>query len=273
MSVSPGALSFSESAVGSNGAPTTASCNSSLWLDELEGSVGGATPSRVALTPSLQTLHIANTGPAGSVLHWSAFFGSVTSSWLSQDLTPPNTTPAQTPASPIVNTQGALVAGTTSAVPLASVANINTLGGYADMNPGTYHGLVIISDLADPQRVVAVPATLVLGDGKHTPVVTAAPGTLSATVPAGQVATVPLALTDGAKSCGYDYSVASDVPWAIVDPVGANGTIGAGGGQATLPIRFDASGMSPGTYHGTVTVQSSNAEPNPVHVPVSLTVT
>ncbi len=273
MSVSPGALSFSESAVDAKGAPTAPSCGNSLWQDELESSVGGPTPTRLDVAPSLQTLSIDNTGPAGSVLHWSAIFGSVTSGWLEQDLDPLDSTPAQTPASPIVNTQGALIAGTTARVPLASVANANTLGGYADMNQGTYHGLVIISDLADPQRVVAVPATLVLGDGTHTPVVTASPAALSASVPSGQASTAPLTLSDAAKSCGYTYSVQSSVPWAIVDPGSYIGTVPAGGGLASVPIRFDASGMSPGTYYGTLTVQSSNAEPNPVKVPITLTVT
>jgi hypothetical protein len=272
MSVSPGALSFSESAVDSKGAPTAPSCNSSLWLDELEGSVGGVTPTRTQLAPSLQTLHIANTGPAGSVLHWSAVFGSVTGSWLTQDIAPPNTSAAQTPTAPIVSTQGAQAAGSSASVPLASIANVNSLGGYSNMNEGTYHGLVIISDLADPQRVVAVPASLVLGAGTHTPTVATSPSSLAVTVPSGQVTAAALTLADSAKACGYSYSLQSDVPWAIVDPASYLGTLAPAGGQASVPIRFDASGMAPGTYHGTITVQSTNAEPNPHPVPVTLTV-
>ncbi len=276
MTVSPGALTFTEAAVTSGGAPTGASCNSTIWNDELEGAVGGAAPSKTRIAPSLQTLHITNSGPAGSVLHWSAFFGSVTSSWLSQDIDPTGATGAtvaQEPTQPIVNTQGAQAAGTSGALPLASLANVNTLGGYSDMNQGTYHGLVLISDLADPQRVVAVPATLILGDGTHTPVVTASPTSLSAATASGQTAVTGLVLSDAAKSCGYAYSVSSDVPWAIVDPSSSTGTVGTGGGTTTVPITVDSSGMAAGTYHGTITVQSANAEPNPITVPITLTVT
>src|SRR5581483_10200099 len=260
MTVSPGALSFSESAVTTKGAPTAATCHSTLWGDELEGAVGGVTPARTAIASSLQTVHITNSGPAGSVLHWSAFFGSVTSSWISQDLNPPGAKVAQEPTQPIVSTQGAQAAGTSGDLSLASTANANTLGGYSDMNQGTYRGLVMISDLADPQRVVSVLATVGLGTGAHTPVVTTSPTTISASVPAGQNSTTGLVLRDAAKSCGYAYSVSSDVPWAIVDPNSDVGVVAPGGGSDTVALTFDASGMSPGTYRGTITVQSANAE-------------
>jgi kumamolisin len=273
MTVSPGALTFSESAVNSNGAPTAASCNSTIWGDELSGAVGGVTLPRTRLAASLQTVGITNSGPAGSVLHWSAFFGSVTSSWISQDIAPATAKVAQEPTQPVVSTQGAQASGSTGALALASLANVNTLGGYSDLNQGTYHGLVLISDLADPRRVVAVPATLILGDGSHSPVVTASPTSVSASVPSGRASTTGLVLHDGAKSCGYAYSASSDVPWAIVDSTRATGTVAPGGGSGTVPVTFDASGMSPGTYHGTITVQSANAEPNPVKVPITLTVT
>ena len=207
------------------------------------------------------------------MLHWSAFFGSVASSWISQDIDPTGATVAQTATQPIVNTQGALADGVTGSLALASLANVNLLGGYPDMNEGTYHGLVIVSDLADPQRVVAVPAKLILGDGTHTPTVVAAPSTIAVSAAPNSVGLTNLVLRDGAKTCGYAYSVSSDMPWAIVGPDQRVGAVGLGpSATGTVPIRIDTSGMVPGTYHGTITIQTVNAEPNPVKVPICPTV-
>jgi hypothetical protein len=273
IAVTPGTLSFSEGALTAQGAPTAPSCNSTIWDDELSGAVGGITPNRTEEAPSLGTLHIANAGPAGSVLHWSAFFTSTTSDWLSQDLDPPGAAVEQRPTTPLVSTQGAQAAGTSAAVSLASIANSNSLGGYPDMNQGTYHGDVWIMDLADPKTIVEVPATLVLGKGTGSPLVQAAPTTVSVSVVAGQTTGTAVMLSDGAKSCGYGYSVSSNVPWATVDPSTYSGTVNPGGATVSVPLGIDASGLSPGTYHGTLTVQSPNAEPDPVTVPLTLNVT
>jgi kumamolisin len=273
IAVSPGALTFSEAAVNAQGRPTGATCDSSIWNDEYEGAVGGVTPTRTQDAPSLQTLKIANSGPAGSVLHWSAFFTSTTGDWLSQDLNPAGAVVEQLATQPIVSTQGAQASGTSTPLSLASVADANALGGYPAMNQGTYHGDVWIMDLADPKTLVRVPATLVLGDGSHSPVVLASPTTVSVSVGAGQATSTSVTLSDGAKTCGFGYSVSSSVPWAIVDPIQYIGTVNPGSGTESVPIQVDASGMTAGTYHGTLTVQSANAEPNPVTVPITLTVT
>jgi hypothetical protein len=272
--VSPGALSFSESAVTTKGVATAATCNDSLWNDELAGEVGGTTPTRAQDAPSLNTLQITNSGPARSELHWAAFFSSDTSQWISQDLNPPGlTSPVEKPTQPIVSTGGALASGASTSIPLAAIANVNVLGGFPDLNQGTYHGVIIVADLADLEKVVFVPITLVLGNGSDTPTVVSTPSSLSVSVASGQTTTKNLVLSDSSKTCGYGFSLASDVPWAVVDSSATPGTVGTGGATTTVPIEIDASGLSPGTYHGVVTEQSMNAEPNPLKIAVTLTVT
>jgi hypothetical protein len=274
MAVTPGAIAFSEVAVGTNGQETPPGCTNTIWRDELAGAVGGTVPTRSAEAPSLATLQIANSGPSGSVLHWSAVLVNVTGAWLSQDLEPPGAVIQQSATAPIVSTQGAQAAGTSGALDLAALANANVLSGEAGLNQGTYHGTVLIYDLADPLTQLKVPVTLVLGNGTHTPTMTATPASLSDSLPSGQRSTTSVALTDAAKTCGYQYSASSSVPWAIVDPASAIGAVSAGAtASSALPLDIDASGMSPGTYHGTVTIQSANAEPDPVVVPITLTVT
>jgi hypothetical protein len=275
LSVSPGALTFSESAQGPKGQIASPSCNATVWNDGLAGQVGGITPALAADPASRQTLRITNRGPAGSVLHWSAFFYSESSSWLSQDLDPPGGGLRTVPAPPLVATEGAEAAGTTAPLYLASYANANALGGYPPMNQGTYHGVVVLRDLADPATAVSVPATLVLGSGHGTPTMVATPAALHLSVAAGTTATTALTLSDASKSCGYVFSAQSTVPWASVDPGGGapSGTVAGGGATTSLPIGLDASGLTPGTYHGSIELQTQNAEPNPLTVPLTLTVT
>jgi Viral BACON domain len=100
----------------------------------------------------------------------------------------------------------------------------------------------------------------------------ATPSTLSATVPQGSTTSVNLALTDGSADCGYAYSVGTAAPWASIDPDLYSGQV-SGSAATTIPVSLNAGKLKPGTYHGVVTVGSQNAEPNPVKVPLTLTVT
>jgi hypothetical protein len=273
ISVSPSTLSFSEAAVTTSGDATPPTCGSTLWEDQLTAGLGGTAPTAAQLAPSLQTLDIENDGAAGSMLHWTAFFVSETSDWLNNNIDPPGTTVQQQPTQPIVSSEGSDARGATSSVALASWANVNRYGGYdSDMNQGTYHGTVVIRDLADPKRVLKVPAILVLGSGADTPTVVATPSSLSATVVEGTTTSVNLALTDGSKDCGYAYSVGTNAPWASIDPDLYSGEV-SGSSATTIPIALNASDLRPGTYHNFVVVGSQNAEPNPVKVPITFTVT
>jgi len=269
IAVTPWTLHFSEAAVTTSGDPTTPTCGSTIWEDQFTGLVGGKAPTAEELAPSLQSLKIINDGQPGSMLHWSAYFYSETSSWLGQLVNPPGTKAAQSAAGPVISTIGALVAGSSSSIPLASTANDEA----AYMNQGTYHGLVHIYDLADPKTLVTVPAILVLGNGTATPTVDVSPRTLGVTAQTGSMISTSLTLSDGSKTCGYAYSAVTNVPWATVNQADYSGTVGAGGATTAFPITIDASGLAPGTYYGDVKIQSQNAEPDPVTVPLTLTVT
>ncbi|HEY1827312.1 MAG TPA: S53 family peptidase [Acidimicrobiales bacterium] len=274
LAVSPGSVHLSEQAVTTKGAPTGPTCNSTLWADELTSAVGGVTPSAAQLASTLGSVKITNNGPAGSQLHWMAFLDNDTSGWLSEDLSPAGASAAQVATQPLVNTAGTLAAGQSATVSLASIANVNAVDSLPDLlNQGTYHGEVIVADEANLSKVFFVPVTLTLGDGKGTPTAVSTPPAVNLTVPSGQSASTSVVLSDSSKACGYAYSVASNVPWASVPQGGAIGNVGGLGGTASVPITVDASGLSPGIYHGTLTEQSVNAEPNPLTIPITLTVT
>ena len=165
-----------------------------------------------------------------------------------------------------------------------SAADSNQLGGYPAMNQGTYHGEFIIRDLANPNVIAAiVPAVLILGNGLHTPTMVAAPQSVSLTIGENQSTVVNISMSDASKQCGYAYSSGSTVSWATLDPDQSSGVVvgsgpnsgpggDTGGGAGVIPVDIDTTGLVPGTYHGSVVVQSQNAEPNPVTVPIVLTV-
>jgi kumamolisin len=288
--VSPGTLHFSERAINSKDQTTTPACGSTVWNDELLDSpdfAGGDYNGDAIDASTRKTLQISNRGPAGSTLHYELFTYSQTSNWMTTDLNPDNNSSGfQTkPSQPLVPSAGAVSGGSSTAVKLASIGNVNTLGGYADLNQGTYTGVVEIRDLADPSTLVKVPVTLVLGNGKGTPTVATTPKTLSVKLARGKETTVDLALSDSSKVCGYAYSLAINKRWATVSDDLYSGTVGAspatappsspsatGSGNGDTPITVSAKGLGPGRYHATVTVESANAGNGPVDVPITLTV-
>jgi hypothetical protein len=297
--VSPASLSFHEGAIDSNGKPTPPTCGSNLWNDELKYSSYISSGTATPIDPqSRATLTISNSGPAGSVLHWSAFFYSAASGWLSQDLIPdydPSTAPqpVTTAQPPLVATEGALGAGQSYGLKLASLGDANRLGGFPQMNQGTYHGVLLLHDLADPSVELSVPATLVLGDGSGTPTVSVAPATVAVTMAAGSSKTVTLTLSDpaGDGGCGYVYSAqAPGAAWLSLPAPAYSGEVGNAGGSSaasepllgpssdtgqgtgTVPLSIDTTGLAPGVYHAAVEIQSMDAEPNPTEVPVELVV-
>ncbi len=273
-------LHFAERALDSSGKPTRATCNATLWDDELFDPVNGTTGTTIAGS-SKRVLRISNTGPSGSVLHWQAFAYSFTGSWLDTDLSRGK---IQTrPARALTPTDGTDRSGQSSALHLVSVANANALGSFPMMNQGTYHGVVQIRDLADPRHVFSVPASLVLGTGNKTPHVHAvAPRRL--TLRHGHEATAVLKLSDSSHSCGYVYSVSSQQSWAHPDTDNFSGTVAprgsgavggsdTGSGSGTVPVRISAKHLAVGRHRLTLVVQSQNAEPNPTRVHLTVTVT
>jgi kumamolisin len=261
-------LRFAEPAIDSSGKPTAAVCGATLWNDELFDPVNGSTGTKVARS-SKRVLRISNTGPKGSVLHWQAFAYSFTGAWLGTDLT--RGRQADAPGRALSPSDGVAAAGHQNALHLVSTANANALGGFPTMNQGTYHGVVVIHDLADPRRVYRVPSTLVLGNGRKTPHVHArAPRRV--TVAKGRATTATVRLSDASHGCGYVYSLSSRAGWARPSGTSYSGVVGPTG-AAVVPIRISARQLSLGTHRLSLVVQSQNAEPNPTHITIRVRVT
>jgi hypothetical protein len=287
ISVSSRSLHFSEQAIDSSGTPTTPTCGSSIWNDELESEVSGAPSGVTVAASSRNTLRIHNTGPAGSVLHYEALLYTYTGDWLTQDLDPGNNSSGfqTSPSQPLVATTGALAHGQSAPLQLASVANSNAVGGYAPMNQGTYSGIVQIRDESDPSIVKTIPVTLTLGSGKGTPTIAASPASVTVELAPSTLARFNLVLRDSSGTCGYAYSIASNAAWAtFAPPYLESGAVGAaaatappsnptdtGSGNGFTPITISSAGMQAGrTYHARITVQSQNAAGNPASVPITV---
>jgi hypothetical protein len=287
--VSPSALMFSENAINGKGAPISPTCDATVWNDELKNisSLNGTGDTTPADPGSLQTLTIANGGARGSVLHYQAFLVVPTASWLTTDLNPTgNKAGFQTsPGQPLIPTGGAIAAGQTNPLKIASIADANAITGYALMNQGTYKGTVQIRDLADPSKLVTVPATLVLGSGQGTPTMVATPASISVSLPPGSSTDDNLVLSDSSQTCGYAYSLDTGAPWVQANPFLQSGYVpvpaaaaapaatDSGSGNGFVPLTISAAGLAPGTYATQITVNSQNAVTNPTIVPVTLHVT
>jgi hypothetical protein len=289
IAVSPGKLHFSERAIDSNGNTTTPTCGSTVWDDELAGELSGSLLSSGSVPVDASTRHtltIRNSGPAGSVLHYDALLYTYTGSWLSQDMDPasnPNGFQVG-PTQPLVATTGALARGQSAPLKLASVANANTVGGYAPMNQGTYPGVVQIRDLSDPSIVKMIPVTLTLGSGNGTPTIAATPPSINVSLAPGTLARFNVVLRDTSGSCGYAYSLQSSAPWATFAADLESGTVATspasgppasaadtGSGNGFTPVTISAAGMRAGrTYHGKIIVQSQSAAGNPGTVPLTV---
>jgi hypothetical protein len=72
--------------------------------------------------------------------------------------------------------------------------------------------------------------------------------------------------TSGTAQDSLDYSIVNDinVPWLTAS--------GPGPAPATLTVSVNPAGLQPGTYQGTITLQSPLAGNNPLAIPVTLTV-
>jgi len=134
----------------------------------------------------------------------------------------------------------------------------------AKLPAGTYSGIVIVAspDAANSPVTVAVTLTVT------PPALAIAPTTLSFTAQAGGVAPPAQSVTTSSSgvAIGYSLSASSSVGWLSVKP--ATGTT-----PGSIGISVNPAGLSPGTYSGTVIVDSSDASNGPLPVAVTFTVT
>jgi hypothetical protein len=271
-------LHFSEQQIKPVGAKKIQICGAPLWGDELEfkgtlpGQFGVSVPGDEA--PSTRrTLRFTNAGGAGSVLHYAIDQTGV--AWASNDLDP-NSDPAGvqlTPSQPLVPSEGSLAKGRGAGIKLASLANSNSIGGYPSLQQGTYHGTIVIRDLADPAVAVRVPVTLTLGSGRGTPRIAVSSQGFAVTARPGTSQNVVLGLSDPGASCSYGYTTQTSASWLGLSAKRHAGTV-APKSVREVPFRVRVpAGQAPGVYHATITVTSLNAAVGRVQVPVTLTVT
>jgi hypothetical protein len=268
LDVSKTHLRFHEIALNGAGRPTIATCAGPIWDDEFYDAVNGSR-GHTASPRSKQKLRISNVGPPGSRLHWQAFPASQIGSWLGVDLQHGKRKTRPGPA--LVPTDGTATRGHSDVLPLVSLGNSNTLGGYPGMQQGTYHGNVKVYDLADPRIVRTVHARLTLGNGRQTPFVRSFEPTSAKTVKAGGHTTFNIELSDGSGGCGYSYSTGTNRSWAAPTGTSFAGRVSPHG-TATVTINVSAENLKPGAHPFVVTVQSQDAEPNPSRIPLTLMV-
>ncbi len=271
-------LHFSEQQIKPRGAKKIEICGTPLWGDELEaertlpGLFGVSVPGDEA--PSTRrTLRFTNSGPAGSVLHYAIDETSV--SWLTNDMDPHSHPGAVQlkPGQPLVPSEGSLAEGTGTGIKLASIANTNTIGGYPSLQQGTYHGTIVIRDLADPAHAVTVPVTLTLGSGRGTPRIGLSTRGFAVRIAPGVARTIVLGLSDPGATCGFGYTTQTSASWLGVSPTLHAGSVSPTGVRE-VPFRVQVpAGTAAGVYHATITVASLNAAVAKVRVPVTLTVT
>ena len=135
----------------------------------------------------------------------------------------------------------------------------------AGLSVGTYSGTVIVasSDAANSPMPLAITLTVA------PPALMLAPTTLSFTAQAGGVAPAEQSVTTSSSNgtaIGYSLAASSTQGWLSVKP--ATSTT-----PSAIRISANPAGLSPGTYSGTVVVDSSGASNGPLPLAVTFTVT
>ncbi|HEU4664917.1 MAG TPA: hypothetical protein VFS55_12895 [Dokdonella sp.] len=111
------------------------------------------------------------------------------------------------------------------------------------------------------------------------PLLAVAPGSLEASVVAGQTTSLPLAIGNAGTAdlvwsvdtAPVDCASPASVAWLSLNPAG--GTVHAGDPDATVTVGLDATALAAGTYTANVCVHSNDATNTLVAVPVTLDVT
>jgi large repetitive protein len=136
----------------------------------------------------------------------------------------------------------------------------------AGLAPGTYQGSVMVSAANAANSPLTIPVTLVVSSA---PVINAAPGQLSFSYQIGNPA--PAGAFFQVTSSGGALPIQID---SITDAGGAWLQVTSGGmTPLTVTAAVNPSGLSPGTYTGTISLSSAGAGNSPLLVPVTLMVT
>jgi len=140
--------------------------------------------------------------------------------------------------------------------------NVSSLG----LTAGTYSGTITLTspEAVNSPQVVSVTYTVAQGDQ---PLLTVSGSSLSFTAVSGGA--VPSAQNITVSNTGTSdvltWSVISDATWLTVSP-------SSGSTPGTIAVLADQSGLSSGTYNGTITVSSAGVSNSPLQVAVAFTV-
>ncbi|MBI2686355.1 MAG: hypothetical protein HYX27_08570 [Acidobacteria bacterium] len=193
------------------------------------------TQAQGAAAPPAQTVNITS---SGTVLNYSTVATSPVGSWLS--VTPAN-----------------------GATPGALSVSVNGAG----LAPGTYNGSVTVSSPGASNSPLTIPVSLTIGTGQT---LTVSPTTLSFShqIGAASPASKTISLTTTGAALNYTAVAATtgNGAWLGVSP-------GSGATPGTLTVNVNPSGLTAGTYNGTITITSAGASNSPQVVNVTLTVT
>jgi Viral BACON domain len=131
---------------------------------------------------------------------------------------------------------------------------------------GTYTGSVSLTSSGASNSPKTIPITLTVTSASL-PTITATPSNLSFTYQTGGA--TPAAQTvklTSSSSSALSYSVASSAAWLVATPA-------SGSTPGSLSLSVNPSGLSTGTYSGTVTVTAAGASNSPLKIGATLTVT
>ncbi len=168
-----------------------------------------------------------------------------------------NVTVATTPAGSwlTVNTNTA----TTPATIQVSAANTG-------LNPGSYSGSITITSAGATGSPQTIPVTLTVVAAQT---VTATPTTLNFAYTIGQQTTLQaqtVALSSTGGPASYTATVGSNTSWLVISPA-------TGQTPATLNVSIQPTGLSAGTYTGTIAITSPSSASSPAaSITVNLTV-
>ena len=155
--------------------------------------------------------------------------------------------------------------GSSTGQDIVHTVSVNISG----LSEGTHNGTITITDanaVNSPQKV-----GVTLNLGKQTPPeISVAPSSLTFSGKEGGAN--PSSQTIVIKNSGegtLNYSIADDANWLSVDPTSGSST----GGENSHAVSVSISGLSEGSYKGTITITDSNASNSPQTVGVTLTLT
>ena len=187
--------------------------------------------------PADQTLSISNTG--GGTLSWSV---SDDATWLSLSPTSGSST------------------GETDSV----TVSVNTSG----LSAGTHNGTITITGTGATNTPQTVTVTLTVTSAA--PTITRSPTTMSFTGQQGGSNPANQALSISNTGGGtLNWSVSDNAAWLTLSPTSGDST----GETDSVTVSINTSGLSAGTYNGTITITGTGATNTPQTVAVTLTVT